>query len=1158
MTHQHHLSLDAGRISNIINGRAFAIIGGRSNENFEDLARGKLLFEAHCLQRFQGPPIKYVPFAREHPMPAHWKGVLVDCERSDNNDPLFTNWGEECIVCNYWGPSLEKLEDLSRSGWICLNCKLEKEYLDDLEDTNPHDPLGLGYLKCNELTFSAVLAMPITKVQRLSKQYAKVIADLMSDQFPLWDLTSKTFLKKDKPVRILSKVKDVKSTFQKYKGLNLPINAEVLRDLFRELESEFNVRFSSTNPVRSQADINPIHSAIMTLSTNVLQRQLDLYFMWVTATYGNVETLMGLHMTKVILRLASRSSEMTEEFAAYEAFFNLHLAPNQKFKHYKDKYDALMQDLLLARSGKPVDERLSLHFFLIKMPKPCRMEIEKQHKTTYSGQPMDWATLNNVIDSLGEMTAQDTKGKSQSINAVIHSTMKSTLKQVASMRSGQGQVMSPIQSQDGGAGNKPYPVHLPKYTCDCCGSTADTPLPSGSPHHWTSNCPFWKFELHCDQQGEVSATCTRKPGCQMSEPMFDTLRKQGIQPRWLKPNFKSTRQYQFVVKKRDRAANGEVAGAHVVSDGSSPKKHRKSKKKQSAPDGIAAVVEDGMSQAESMGALWAKALGFSPSGVDISFHASTPHSDQLLRLPGPAGVDQAHEIFRHNPSTMGLSEKELVEFIHNVQRSSEHSGDNLICQRAGDNGELVACYLPTSVELMVGAVTASDATRLASYAYNQSPEEIKQDLQRTHTTFKGNGDGACQRSIELYAALLNPTELATHVRWMSMCDSGAIGNFMASSFAHQVLKHTEHGKDAVVLKTGLYKSPQRVTGADPTGTVGMHAISWVILRVHSTQLDGTQFTQDIRIDILNRSAVACLRGAHQMAKDEGYLDIHNRVIGPGCRKEAYVIRMPTNSSSGTVRLPLHRIINEWGAKIMTVLPSQTDALSWSKIHRHANFGINSALAAESDTLVRPTAENTDMASNITYDFDADMAYIHRNEQNSSCEDIMVVLDSDTEEQRLYKGRLQYEYYNSEHLYDGSDHGTACLVQAPGLSQSSIPAYDAKAEPWCIQCEDCDPKCTPRSIDSDTPYGSHGFNCNQIYEACRWGSWWVDNLERLNLPRKRAKHTSPAFNGVSAKANPNHEPDGKVAMVNTACPPHSPISEQSDFGPALVETESISA
>ena len=184
-------------------------------------------------------------------MPSNWKGVLVDCERAENKDPAFTNWGEECIFCSYWGPSLEKLEDLTRSGWICLNCKLEKEYLDDLEDKNPHDPLGLGYLKCNEITFSAVLAMPITKVQRLSKQYAKVIVDLMSDQFPVWDVTSKTFLSKDKPVRTLSKVKDVKGTFQKYKGLNLPINAEVLRDLFRELESEFNVRFSSTNPVRS-------------------------------------------------------------------------------------------------------------------------------------------------------------------------------------------------------------------------------------------------------------------------------------------------------------------------------------------------------------------------------------------------------------------------------------------------------------------------------------------------------------------------------------------------------------------------------------------------------------------------------------------------------------------------------------------------------------------------------------------------------------------------------------------------------------------------------------------------------------------------------------------------------------------------------------------
>ena len=151
--------------------------------------------------------------------------------------------------------------------------------------------------------------------------------------------------------------------------------------------------------------------------------------------------------------------------------------------------------------------------------------------------------------------------------------------------------MSPLQGQGGGTGNKNYPVHLPRYPCDCCGSTADTPVPSGSQHHWTSNCPLWNFELNCDQQGNVSSTCTPKPGCQMDEPVFDTLKKQGVLPRWLKDNFKSTRQYQYVVKKRDRAASGGVAGAHVVSGGSPTKKSRKSKKKPSAASGVSAVVE---------------------------------------------------------------------------------------------------------------------------------------------------------------------------------------------------------------------------------------------------------------------------------------------------------------------------------------------------------------------------------------------------------------------------------------------------------------------------------------------------------------------------------------------------------------------------------------
>ena len=156
MTHQLNLSLEAGRIANVINGKSFAIIGGRSNENHEDLARGKLLYEAFVLRRFQGAPTQRIPYAREHPMPPGWKGVMQDCTWSEDRDRRFTNWGEVCDLCNYWGPSLEKLEEAIKSGWICLNCKLEKEYLDDLEDKNPQDPLGLGYLKCNEITFSAV------------------------------------------------------------------------------------------------------------------------------------------------------------------------------------------------------------------------------------------------------------------------------------------------------------------------------------------------------------------------------------------------------------------------------------------------------------------------------------------------------------------------------------------------------------------------------------------------------------------------------------------------------------------------------------------------------------------------------------------------------------------------------------------------------------------------------------------------------------------------------------------------------------------------------------------------------------------------------------------------------------------------------------------
>jgi hypothetical protein len=273
--------------------------------------------------------------------------------------------------------------------------------------------------------------------------------------------------------------------------------------------------------------------------------------------------------------------------------------------------------------------------------------------------------------------------------------------------------------------------------------------------------------------------------------------------------------------------------------------------------------------------LWAEVMGY-PNGT-ISYHAAGSTPMTLFQPLGSPDVDPAHEIFRGDPRSMGLTDEGMVEFFHNIQRSSVYAGDALTCKRVDDQ---IACFLPTTTNMMVSAMPKSDADRLASPVYKPTADEIKQDLKLTHTVYKGNGDGACQRSIEQYVPLMEPTSKATHVFWMSMCDQGAIGNYMASSLAHLLLKFTQHGKDAVILKTGFYKCPQRLTGADPSGTTGMHVVSWMLIRVHSTQLDGTQFTQDIRIDILNRSAVADLRGAHQQSIDEGYADIHNRVTGP--------------------------------------------------------------------------------------------------------------------------------------------------------------------------------------------------------------------------------------------------------------------------------------
>ena len=61
-----------------------------------------------------------------------------------------------------------------------------------------------------------------------------------------------------------------------------------------------------------------------------------------------------------------------------------------------------------------------------------------------------------------------------------------------------------------------------------------------------------------------------------------------------------------------------------------------------------------------------------------------------------------------------------------------------------------------------------------------------------------------------------------------------------------------------------------------------------------------------------------------------------------------------------------------------------------------------------------------------------------------------------------------------------------------------------------------------------------------------------------LAELAAIKSSPEYSDVSAEASPSRQPDWNAIMANTASPTHSAISDQADFGPALMETEAVNA
>ena len=446
----------------------------------------------------------------------------------------------------------------------------------------------------------------------------------------------------------------------------------------------------------------------------------------------------------------------------------------------------------------------------------------------------------------------------------------------------------------------------------------------------------WDLKLHVDADDKVSVSCEKKPGCYQDKPLFKHEQEQGITPRWLKPEFKTTRQFKYLAKKRDRQSRSSFAAPATA-------KAKKRKKGNSGDDSTAAPVTNKSGDRESSFTdMWKNAFKISYHG---DWNALLP-----MTMPSP-DMSAYHEIFMVRPSDIMMSEEDFVEGMQKFSQSVAmfHPEQRPIeIYRNGRDDSLLGCYLMNNARPIIGNVSERDVAQLL--AYKPTEKEIADDCERSHAPFE-DSTGACQRSLPLFLPLKEATANATHVQWDQMLDTGAVGTFMAASLAFKLSEYCSKGKDAncSILDMGIYAAPQRINGADPEAPNGMHAISWMKVRVNSKKLDGTTFTQEIKYDILNRTAVQDLRGIAQMSMDEGYLDIHNQVSGPNMRPEAYVLRMASHSSSGTVRLGINRRLNTWTPLVMVML---SDDIMWPKGVRLANSILKSSAESERDAMLK--------------------------------------------------------------------------------------------------------------------------------------------------------------------------------------------------------------
>ena len=313
------ISTDAGRFYDVVGGKQFSFIGGRSKPNRSDTLKATLLMDTAILKKFiKLDSSKPIAFADEHPPPPNWQGVQMDA----------ADWGghgKSCQYydnCEYWGSSLF----LMGGEWTCANCRIDRQLqgISETKNINSNDVYKLSTLDTEDVTFEAIQEWSDAKILNRSEAYVEVIKKLISDDKPVYvpsvDDAPESIVLKPKIEKKLSRVKDVGFTFKAFKDLKLPMDPENIRGLFRKFDSEYNLRAASSSPLLCKADTSEVHSALMKLADRTLQHQLDCLYPWVTERYGNSDTIMGLHIIKTALVLASRSTEVMEEGAIYIFF----------------------------------------------------------------------------------------------------------------------------------------------------------------------------------------------------------------------------------------------------------------------------------------------------------------------------------------------------------------------------------------------------------------------------------------------------------------------------------------------------------------------------------------------------------------------------------------------------------------------------------------------------------------------------------------------------------------------------------------------------------------------------------------------------------------------------------------------------------------------